>query len=775
MQYTENYNLYKPVYGEPADVADLNHNADEIDGLIHDNRTMIAPAFDTAQAYVTDDPVEYQGKLYVFTADKAAGAWDSSKVRQTTAAEIGGGGGASALADLDDVEITSPTEGQALLFDDSNDTWKNQTIPKVEANPSASATDDLEKLKVGDTVYAISDPSVTAEATGNPITLTDAADAPLVECKVAFAPKQDLHGQDKPWAGGAGKNKLDIVPNYLDTISGVTLETTTDGEIWVHGTPTITSGYINFADVGTVLTTVVNETVTFSVNEKTIGVGFISGSINGALNLTLADTVRYKTGPYQSGGTFHISVNVRFDVGTIDKKYKLQIELGSTLTDWTPYSNICPITGMDEVNIERVSSVNLCPTNATISRYGIDPSGNVVEYATFGVWDADVIPGQYTISLKDSHTSSNKTLRIVYGDTEPYIVLQSIQYLYASNVFPVTFTVPPGVKHIRLSIREASASEIMLQRGSTSTPYVPYDSTNPPAQYTIQLGDTYYSGTVDAVMGNFNQTWGYIASYAGETLPGPWLSDRDEYAPGTTPTTGAEVAYELSSPVDVPIAPTVIRSLSGYNYIWTDADSMEIEYITKPYEPVIEATDISIEDHGKAIESIITENLEPHMVASRNYTIGELIISGDKAYRATANIASGATLTVGTNVESTTIEDEIGRSGHVYSTAEQVVGTWTDGSTLYEKSYHVSTVTSTYTTIDSNITCNNAKIRNSSMGTITVGGAYDNAQYVDGRISQYAFARIILNTGGLTVGMENPPSDPITDFDFTIQYTKSSS
>ena len=78
------------------------------------------------------------------------------------------------------------------------------------------------------------------------------------------------------------------------------------------------------------------------------------------------------------------------------------------------------------------------------------------------------------------------------------------------------------------------------------------------------------------------------------------------------------------------------------------------------------------------------------MVASRNYTIGELIISGDKAYRATANIASGATLTVGTNVAATTIEDEIGRSGHVYSTTEQVVGTWTDGSTLYEKTVSVT-------------------------------------------------------------------------------------
>ena len=91
MQYTTNYSLKKPQYGDTADIADINDNSDSVDNLIHQNRTMIGPAFDTTKAYVTGDPVVYLGELYVFTADKAAGAWDATKVEPTTAAEMGGG------------------------------------------------------------------------------------------------------------------------------------------------------------------------------------------------------------------------------------------------------------------------------------------------------------------------------------------------------------------------------------------------------------------------------------------------------------------------------------------------------------------------------------------------------------------------------------------------------------------------------------------------------------------------------------------------------------
>ena len=48
----------------------------------------LAPAFSTSTAYTAGNVVTYDGKLYVFTADKAAGAWDSTKANETTIWEV---------------------------------------------------------------------------------------------------------------------------------------------------------------------------------------------------------------------------------------------------------------------------------------------------------------------------------------------------------------------------------------------------------------------------------------------------------------------------------------------------------------------------------------------------------------------------------------------------------------------------------------------------------------------------------------------------------------
>ena len=59
------------------------------------------------------------------------------------------------------------------------------------------------------------------------------------------------------------------------------------------------------------------------------------------------------------------------------------------------------------------------------------------------------------------------------------------------------------------------------------------------------------------------------------------------------------------------------------------------------------------------IELMITPNIEKNMQASKSYNSGAFIICENKLYKATTNIASGADLTVGTNVVSTTIAAEL--------------------------------------------------------------------------------------------------------------------
>lgn len=110
--------------------------------------------------------------------------------------------------------------------------------------------------------------------------------------------------------------------------------------------------------------------------------------------------------------------------------------------------------------------------------------------------------------------------------------------------------------------------KIQLELGSIATEYTPYNPNG--KQYTQQFPTTIYGAEWDVVGGELKQTEGYIASYNGETLPSTWISDRDVYASGTTPTTGAEVVYKLATPTTIPQQPLSIRLLEGSNNVYAD-------------------------------------------------------------------------------------------------------------------------------------------------------------------------------------------------------------
>ena len=140
-----------------------------------------------------------------------------------------------------------------------------------------------------------------------------------------------------------------------------------------------------------------------------------------------------------------------------------------------------------------------------------------------------------------------------------------------------------------------------------------------------------------------------IASYNGETLPGTWISDRDVYAEGGTPTTGAQVVYELATPITYHLTPTEITALLGTNNIWADTGDSTVEV-------GIKLGKLAFQDE---VDYSMVAPVEAEMIATRNYTTGEFLIVGTRFYKVTANIASGGTITVGTNVAQTTIAEQL--------------------------------------------------------------------------------------------------------------------
>lgn len=172
--------------------------------------------------------------------------------------------------------------------------------------------------------------------------------------------------------------------------------------------------------------------------------------------------------------------------------------------------------------------------------------------------------------------------------------------------------------------------------------------------YQVSFNQVVYGGNLSLDDGALTITYGYIDSYNGETLPGEWVSDRDVYAEGTSPTIGAQVAYVLAEPIVITLTGMPkVRLIKGINNVSTNADSLSFTYV----DDVGNITEL-IDEASALFESIAT--VENGNNASKAYVKGEYMIFKGSFCKVTANsITSGAAITIGTNVEKTTIGAEL--------------------------------------------------------------------------------------------------------------------
>lgn len=88
--------------------------------------------------------------------------------------------------------------------------------------------------------------------------------------------------------------------------------------------------------------------------------------------------------------------------------------------------------------------------------------------------------------------------------------------------------------------------------------------------YTETFPNVVYNGRVDFVSGKLVVTSAYIDSYAGEEITTAWTSDRDVYRDDIQPTIGAQVVYDLDTPVEYNLTENQIQTLVGDTYITSD-------------------------------------------------------------------------------------------------------------------------------------------------------------------------------------------------------------
>lgn len=452
----------------------------------------------------------------------------------------------------------------------------------------------------------------TDTASGTVASFTDGAnDIPLQSLVVDINPVQDLNGYDSPWVGGNGKNVFD------QTLMR-------DREAWYNIAVKVKPS--TQYTISTSLTTTSDGLYCYFNNTNAQG-----GSSTALVYATHSVTVTSTEDGY-------VYVSQRRSKGENSfQNYQWQIEEGSTATAYAPYENIRPISGWNGVKVTR-SGKNLLPMEIQSGSYnnGVTitvnpdlsitynkPNGN--NWTTNRLGTFMLQAGTYIIIEDDDSAQNGRiSLKKLPGNTEIVNTRWNKR---------LTFTLTEATQIYADFSRASQATDLVIKfmifKGNTATAsdYEPYNGVN----VSIDLGQTVYGGTLNPLTGVLT-VYPYYASYNGETLTGRWISDRDVYADGTTPTIGAQVVNIGAQGVTVQLEPHEVKSLYGVNNIWADTGDSAVEYRadTKLY---------------------INRLTEPDadMIADANITSGQYFMVGNSLYLATANIASGGQVIVGTN------------------------------------------------------------------------------------------------------------------------------
>ena len=377
-------------------------------------------------------------------------------------------------------------------------------------------------------------------------------EADVTELTVGIEPVQDLNGYDKPWVGGAEVNLF--MPPVTSTNSGITYTLNADGSVTVNGTSTAYS--------------VVYQTVTLKAGTYRLTGG------QGAVALQVQEngtTIAQSNAQYPNAGfTLNADTEVRMrlavpTVGTTVSNLVIypMLAVGSVVpTSWSPYSNICPITGHDEVRVTR-TGINVWDEEwevGSISGTGSNQNAN------------DRIRSKNYISVVPNATyfyHINSTYGIFtwgYDANKNYVGrVPSNGYAISNN----TVTIPTNVCYIRFVVQPGYGTtynnDISINYPSADHDYHAYQGST----YTTSLGQTVYGGTLDMVSGvltvdrayqslSGSDIYGVAAEGGGYRLTLVSAQDR----PATT-----DIPYAISNKyVFVPDYTTALRTNGSFTF-----------------------------------------------------------------------------------------------------------------------------------------------------------------------------------------------------------------
>lgn len=459
---------------------------------------------------------------------------------------------------------------------------------------------------------------------------------------VSLEPIQDLNGYDKPWVGGGGVNQWDEVWE-LGWISP-------SGDNRDSSDIIRSKNYVPVTPNTTYCIVVPSSTDIVYFDENKVAIG--NTDKNGAGDIVA---------PLGRRTTHDNCYFIRFWTrNQTTYNHNIAINYPSTATDYTPYSNICPISGWDSVSASVVGK-NLFGGEAfangiktAIPQAVLNTDAKTISYANGYATGANFTNGipfkentQYTIILKFSNTKARTNMQVVYADGTTKFILTSItglQTIVFTSDTNKTIDYIGGLNSDGTSVfyyEECGVFEGVL----TADQFEAYDGET----YTTALGRTVYGGTLDLVsgvltvdramvdLGTLNWTlislnrWKAILPSGAKyptaiTEATTAISSTLEAVSMTTlnsstsvigiafyntfdgifarngsttePPTG-QLCYELATPQTIQLTPQQIEALLSVNNLWSSGGEVTLSYT----ENVLMPESVSI--NGKYLEAII--------------------------------------------------------------------------------------------------------------------------------------------------------------------------
>ena len=455
------------------------------------------------------------GNVDTYTITYTNGTTSTYTVTNGNVSSVAGKTGAVTL-DADDVGY------------DDTETYSNGTVGAELTQLNQQINDLDDQVNDSTTGLDTKAPVIINSASGAIASFSDgAAGMPIKSLVVDVEPVQDLHGYDNPWPAGGGVNM------WQDTIPSNAIAAQISS-----------TGYISTAENAKVFAFPVKRNTDYYLHQKETNLGWNGIGFYTELP-ALGQTIEYRgnmtnrtSWVLNSGENDYIicQISRESNYNPLASSYEALIAESSTSVPYSPYSNICPISGW---------------TGATISHSGADTSDPDTLNITFPSEAGTVYGG--TLDVTTGVLTVDRAM----------VDLGTLAWATATasnNAFVANFS--GAIRHEYTQLTGAVCS-IYTESGRMSA--------GTPNNSFVVNSMSHSANKLYVKDERFTSTAELVVSLAGVYM-----------------------CYKLATPINYQLDQNILNTLLGTNNIWADAGDVAVEYcadtklyieeLTKPEE-----------------------------------------------------------------------------------------------------------------------------------------------------------------------------------------------